>query len=47
MLVNPGDIICGDSDGVIAIPPHLAEHVAQAAKQKEQLEEKKRIQYAS
>ena len=47
MLVNPGDIICGDRDGLIAIPPHLAEHVAQAAKQKEQLEEKKRIQYAS
>jgi regulator of RNase E activity RraA len=47
MLVNPGDIICGDRDGVIAIPPHLAEHVAQAAKQKEQLEDAKRIQFAS
>ena len=47
MLVNPGDIICGDRDGVIAIPPHLAEHVAQAAKQKKQLEDAKRIQFAS
>jgi regulator of RNase E activity RraA len=32
---------------LVAIPPHLAEHVAQAAKQKEQLEDAKRIQFAS
>ena len=47
MLVNPGDIICGDRDGLVAIPPHLAENVAQAAKQKEQLEDAKRIQFSS
>jgi len=46
MLVNPGDIICGDRDGLIAIPPHLAEQVAQAANEKKQLEEAKRIQFA-
>jgi regulator of RNase E activity RraA len=45
MLVNPGDLICGDRDGLIAIPPHLAEQVAQAANEKKQLEEAKRIQY--
>ena len=47
MLVNPGDIICGDRDGLIAIPPHLAEQVAQAANEKKQLENAKRIQFAS
>ena len=47
MLVNPGDIICGDCDGLIAIPPHLAEQVAQAANEKKQLEDAKRIQFAS
>jgi regulator of RNase E activity RraA len=46
MLVNPGDIICGDRDGLIAIPPHLAEQVAQAANEKKQLEDAKRIQFA-
>lgn len=29
--VQPGDIIVGDSDGVIVIPPYLAEEVADAA----------------
>jgi len=47
MLVNPGDIICGDRDGLIAIPPHLAGQVAQAANEKKQLEDAKRIQFAS
>jgi regulator of RNase E activity RraA len=47
MLVNPGDIICGDLDGLISVPPHLGEHVAQAAKQKKQLEDAKRIQLAT
>lgn len=29
--VQPGDIIVGDSDGVIVIPPSLAEEVADSA----------------
>lgn len=29
--VEPGDILVGDGDGVIVIPPHLAEEVADAA----------------
>jgi regulator of RNase E activity RraA len=47
MLVNPGDIICGDRDGLISIPPQLCEHVAQAANQKKQLEDAKRIQFST
>jgi regulator of RNase E activity RraA len=38
MLVNPGDIILGDSDGVVAIAPSLAQEVAVLAKNKVQQE---------
>jgi regulator of RNase E activity RraA len=47
MLVNPGDLICGDRDGLISVPPHLGEHVAQASNQKKQLEDAKRIQFST
>lgn len=33
--VQPGDIIIGDDDGVVVIPPHLAQEVAEAALAKE------------
>lgn len=33
--VQPGDIIVGDSDGVIVIPPGIAEEVADAAAEQE------------
>ncbi len=38
MLVNPGDIILGDSDGVVAITPSLAQEIAVLAKNKVQQE---------
>jgi regulator of RNase E activity RraA len=34
MLVNPGDIVLGDSDGVVAVPSSEALVLAQAAKEK-------------
>lgn len=43
MTVNPGDIILGDSDGIIALPPELALEGARLGKEKE-LKERKTIQ---
>jgi regulator of RNase E activity RraA len=40
MLVNPGDIIIGDIDGVIAIPRHLANDAIRLGKEKQIQEEK-------
>lgn len=38
MLVNPGDVVIGDSDGVIAVPQHLAQQVSQLANDKVRVE---------
>lgn len=43
MTVNPGDIILGDSDGIIALSPELALEGARLGKEKE-LTERKTIQ---
>jgi regulator of RNase E activity RraA len=34
MVVNPGDIILGDRDGVIAVPPNLAIEAARLGHEK-------------
>jgi regulator of RNase E activity RraA/2-keto-4-pentenoate hydratase/2-oxohepta-3-ene-1,7-dioic acid hydratase in catechol pathway len=39
VTVTPGDLIVGDGDGVIVIPPHLAMEVAQDAAEQELQEE--------
>jgi regulator of RNase E activity RraA len=36
--VRPGDIIVGDDEGIVVIPKHLAEEVAEAAVRKEDIE---------
>lgn len=38
VLVMPGDIVVGDADGVAVIPRNVAEEVAQAALEQEELE---------
>lgn len=39
VLIMPGDVIVGDGEGVVAIPAQVAESVAHAAHEQEQLEE--------
>jgi len=38
VLVLPGDIVVADADGVVVIPRHLADTVAQAGEEQEQME---------
>lgn len=39
MIVQPGDIVVGDEDGVVAFPPALAEELIRAVRQQEAKEE--------
>ncbi|RRO16254.1 ribonuclease activity regulator RraA [Saccharopolyspora rhizosphaerae] len=39
VAVYPGDVLVGDADGVVCIPRHLVEEVAEAAAAQEHLEE--------
>ncbi len=40
MVVNPGDIILGDCDGIIALSPSIALEAAKLGKEKEATERK-------
>jgi 4-hydroxy-4-methyl-2-oxoglutarate aldolase len=46
-LVQPGDVIIGDDDGVVVVPAAVAAAVAQAAEAREALEAVKRAKLAS
>jgi 4-hydroxy-4-methyl-2-oxoglutarate aldolase len=46
-LVQPGDVVIGDDDGVVVVPAALAAQVAQAAEAREALEAVKRAKLAS
>jgi 4-hydroxy-4-methyl-2-oxoglutarate aldolase len=46
MLVNPGDVIVGDADGVVVVPRAAAAEVAKAAQQRIAKEEKTRQRLA-
>ncbi len=46
-LVNPGDVIVADDDGVVVVPANVAQQVADAAEAREANEAEKRAKLAS
>ena len=46
-LVSAGDVVIADDDGVVIVPAHLAQSVAEAASKREDLEADKRAKLAS
>ena len=46
-LVNPGDAVLADADGVVVVPAAIVQHVADAAQAREDLEAGKRAQLAA
>jgi 4-hydroxy-4-methyl-2-oxoglutarate aldolase len=46
-VVNPGDVVIADTDGVVVVPAAIARQVADAAEKRESLEGEKRAQFAA
>ena len=46
-VVNPGDVVIADVDGVVVVPAAIAQQVADAAAKRESLEADKRAQFAA
>ena len=46
-VVNPGDVVIADVDGVVVVPAAIAQQVADAAAKRESLEAAKRAQFAA
>ena len=46
-VVNPGDVVIADTDGVVVVPAVMAQQVADAAQKRESLEGEKRAKFAA
>ncbi|MDF3834190.1 4-carboxy-4-hydroxy-2-oxoadipate aldolase/oxaloacetate decarboxylase [Cupriavidus basilensis] len=46
-LVNPGDVVIADEDGVVVVPAAIAQQVANAASEREDKEAAKRVRLAA
>lgn len=46
-LVNPGDVVLGDVDGVVVVPVAVAARVAQEGREREEAEGEKRARFAA